>query len=211
MGKKLNLSGQRFGRLTVIEETTHHTNGTVRWICKCDCGNEVIVSRHNLRDGSTKSCGCWQIESRGRNKTHGERHTRLYKIWASMKQRCYCQSQQNYPHYGGRGIVVCEEWRNNYEAFRNWAIANGYCDNLTIDRIDTDGNYEPSNCRWATVEMQRNNMRSNINLTYNGESHTMSEWAKVLGISYSALQQRIGKLRWSVEKALTTPVREVHK
>lgn len=210
MGKKLDLSGQQFGRLTVIKEAARHSNGSVRWLCKCTCGNEVIVSRHDLRDGSTQSCGCLQTESRHSSKTHGERHTRLYNIWASMKQRCCSPSQRNYPYYGGRGIAVCEEWKN-FLPFYEWAMANGYRDDLTIDRKNVNGNYEPSNCRWASIDEQRNNTRSNIILKHNGETHTMAEWSKILEISYGALQQRLGKLGWSVEKALTTPVRKAQK
>lgn len=210
MGKKLDLTGMRFGRLVVIEQATHHANGGIRWMCKCDCGKEVIVARHELRSGHTLSCGCLQDENRHRT-IHGGRHTRLYVIWNNMKRRCFCPTQQKYEYYGGRGITVCDEWKNSFGAFQEWAHSHGYCEDLTIDRIDTNGNYCPENCRWATVEEQRNNMRSNVILEYNGQSHTMAEWARLLNISYTALLQRIHKLGWSVEKALTTPVRTVRK
>ena len=140
-------------------------------------------------------------------KTHGKQPARLYRIWANMINRCTNPNADNYPFYGGRGIKVCDEWRMDYISFRDWAFSNGYADNLTLDRIDNDGNYEPTNCRWETHLRQCNNTRRNHWLTFNGESHTISEWARIVGMKADTLERRINAHGWSIERALTTSVR----
>ena len=140
-------------------------------------------------------------------KTHGKQPARLYRIWAGMIQRCTNPNKDSYPFYGGRGIEVCDEWRGDFIAFRFWAITNGYADNLTLDRIDNDGNYEPSNCRWETHLNQCNNTRRNHLLTFQGETHTISEWARIVGMKADTLERRINAHGWSIERALTTSVR----
>ena len=140
-------------------------------------------------------------------KSHGKQPARLYRIWSGMIQRCTNPNKDNYPFYGGRGITVCNEWREDFISFRDWAIANGYADNLTLDRIDNDGNYEPSNCRWETQLRQCNNTRRNHLLTFQGETHTISEWARIVGMKVDTLERRINGYGWSVDKALTTNVR----
>lgn len=165
MRRIINLTGQKFGCLTVISRSVDHIqpSGTKRakWLCRCECGNNVEVTGINLRRGKTKSCGCItkDLNRRRRGTFHGESHTKLYHVWSQMIQRCTNPKQKKYPIYGGRGITVCEEWKYSYLRFRNWAMTNGYAEGLSIDRIDVDGNYEPSNCRWATSLEQAANKR----------------------------------------------------
>lgn len=172
MGAKKDLTGQRFGRLTVVCDTGERKRGYIVWRCKCDCGNTHEVIGNNLLRGSVKSCGCLihdvakeNIKNTHKSGTenhsfkHGMSHSRLYRIWLCMRRRCYDERNIGYKYYGGRGIGVCDEWRNSFEAFRDWALANGYRDDLTIDRIDVNGNYEPLNCRWTDISTQLKNRR----------------------------------------------------
>lgn len=206
MGKFIDLTGQQFGRLTVVERAKNEGR-EVRWLCKCECGNYCVVLRSDLRTGQTRSCGCLKSEnSRNMLTSHGMTGTRLYKIWANMKRRCYSPKSQRYKHYGAKGIRVCDEWKNNFKNFAKWAYENGYTENLTLDRIDINKNYEPSNCRWATWKEQGQNTSRTHWITYNGETHSMSEWADILNINYKALVRRINQSKWSIEKAFTTPI-----
>lgn len=204
MGKFIDLTGQRFGRLVAVQTNGKNSNGQLKWLCHCDCGNVVTVERANLVRGHTQSCGCYREEIKKlEKKTHGQTGTRIFHIWVGIKQRCYNSNAHNFKNYGGRGITVCEEWRNSFEVFYEWAMSHGYSDDLSIDRIDVNGNYCPENCRWVTAIEQCNNRRSNHNITYNGETHTLTEWAIKTGINQRTLENRI-RSGWTIEKALTT-------
>lgn len=155
MPNLIDLTGKRFGRLTVIEYL-----GKGRWLCACECGNRKAVSGPHLRSGATKSCGCLHSDQLKRSLTkHGGSKTRLYRIWLGMRKRCSNENCRAYERYGARGIKVCEEWSESFEAFRAWSLANGYADDLSIDRIDNDCGYSPDNCRWATAMTQTHNRR----------------------------------------------------
>lgn len=216
MGNYINLTGQKFGRLTVIEECGRTKNRSTIWLCKCDCGNEHKVTTAHLKNGSIRSCGCLRKETTTeKNYKHGLSDNRLYPIWKSIKDRCYRKNNNHYKDYGARGIILCDEWQN-FENFYNWAMRNGYDitapkGECTIDRIDPNGNYEPNNCRWVSSTVQQRNKRNNHYLTYNGETRPVTEWAEILGINKGTLESRIVRYGWSVEKALETPVKKINK
>lgn len=194
MSRVKDLTGQRFGRLTVIKRVPNKPySEQACWECLCDCGNTITTVGYSLRSGQTNSCGCYYKEIRGTTfKTHGLKHTRIYYIWCSMKERCYTPSNNSYKNYGARGIKVCDEWQK-FEPFYEWAMSHGYSEDLSIDRIDVNGNYCPENCRWSTKKVQANNTRSNHYVTRDGETHTVTEWCEILGISRSTVVKRIGK------------------
>lgn len=205
MPAKIDLIGQRFGRLVVVSEAGSR-NGKVRWNCICDCGNEVVVDTSSLRSGNSKSCGCYQryMASITGVKHRETQKTRLYNIWLNMKERCLCDTNKGFAGYGARGITVCDEWKDSYVAFRDWALANGYDGSKTLDRVNNNESYSPENCRWATCTEQANNKRNNVLIEFEGETHTISEWAKMFGINYYTLHSRLTKLGWSVDRALLT-------
>lgn len=182
----------------------------VKWECRCSCGsNKVILSTtRGLTNGNTKSCGCLHSErAREAKIIHGETDSRLYHIWCGIKARCLNSNNAKYKNYGGRGVTICREWKQSYESFRDWSLNNGYAENLSIDRIDVNGNYEPSNCRWADNFIQANNRTDNFIIEYNGEIHTIHEWAIITGISAINIRNRIKNLGWTTEKALNTLVK----
>lgn len=193
-----NLIGQKFGRLTVIERNGSNKRNQANWLCLCDCGKKITVLGARLRNGTTKSCGCLREitkrkSKKGINSTHGLSQTRLYAIWSSMKRRCYKEKEPMYKYYGARGIKICDEWKNSFIDFYNWSMTNGYNDNLSIDRINNNGNYEPTNCRWATRQEQCNNRRSNYIVEYNGEKHTITEIHNKTKIDRRTIKSRIKK------------------
>lgn len=210
MSRLIDLTGHKFGKLTVVGFPTHVPDKEgVYWKCVCECGNECLIRGKSLRNGHTKSCGCLIHDIlTARNIKHGlSKNTSLYGIWKSMKTRCYNVNRSAYKYYGGRGIGICEEWKDDFVAFYNWSISNGYSVGLTIDRIDNDGNYSPDNCRWVSKDAQQSNRRYCIpKIMFEGESHTLSEISKILGINYSTLYARIHNYGWDIEKAITTPV-----
>lgn len=182
-----DLSGKQFGRLLVVERSTENTNtGQPVWICNCSCGNTVAVKGEYLRNGTTRSCGCLARELAGSQfrKWNTETEEKLSSIFKSMKQRCYDSSSSSFANWGGRGITICDEWINDKRAFVDWATMNGYRDGLTIDRIDNDGPYAPWNCRWVDRTVQANNRRTNVSITVSNVTHTLAEWARILGIRY---------------------------
>lgn len=204
-----DLTGQMFGKLTVKFHYGKNKHSHNLWYCICDCGGYTITDTNALRNGDTKSCGCLARElTIKRSTSHGKTHHRLYNIYNKIKERCYRESDPNYKYYGARGIIVCDEWLSDFENFYQWAINNGYSDNLTIDRIDVNGNYMPSNCRWVTMKTQCNNKRENIYIEYNGETRTLKEWSEILGINYSTLYGRVVTRKWDIERAFNTKVRE---
>ena len=213
MGKIIDLTGKRFGKLTVIKKHNQDKWGGWNWLCMCDCGNETVVSGGHLRGLKTKSCGCSRKETK--NFTHKMTGSRLYKVWRAMKSRCYYEKSEMFKHYGGRGITVCDEWKNSFISFYDWSIKNGYDENAergqcTIDRIDVNGNYEPNNCRWATIKQQANNTRRNHLIKYNGKTQTVSQWANELGVEPDSIFSRLQK-GFTEEEALSLKVYERRK
>ena len=206
----IDLVGQRFGRYLVISRAENKC-GKTHWNCMCDCGKSKSVYAGSLRAGTSTSCGCQRDEETSRRNfkhgvaagCHAAQPPRTYNCWRNMKARCQNPKNPKYPVYGGRGITVCESW----QTFANFYADMGDCPaKHSIDRIDNDGNYEPSNCRWATDGQQGSNKSTNTNLTFNGKTMTVSEWAREIGIHHTTILQRIYRSGWCVEKALTEPV-----
>lgn len=190
-----DLTGKRYGKLTVIK-FSHKKAGKYYWLCQCDCGKIKAIVSCSLKSGNTKSCGCEMNKHSTigeRTKTHGQSHTRLHNIWLDIKKRCNSVTNQAYERYGGRGIQVCKEWMEDYMNFYNWAVSHGYNENLSIDRIDNNGNYEPNNCRWTTKKQQANNRRTNVYITKDGITKTLAEWSDILQENYFKLYSRYRK------------------
>lgn len=209
MSIQLDLTGQRFGRLTVIERRGSSKDGQKLYFCECDCGGTKLVRSSDLRRGITRSCGCLQRECSSNkfkrlNTRHGGCGTRLYGIWFDMRQRCSWEKSISWANYGGRGIRVCDEWEADFVPFRDWALANGYRDDLTLDRIDVDGNYCPDNCRWANLDEQNNNKRSCIYVTIGGVTKSVTQWCRETGVPRHTAYSRIRK-GWEPERAVTEP------
>ena len=207
----IDISGQRFGRLVALDlagenPTNHHS----MWRCVCDCGNITICDYSNLKYGTTKSCGCLREELRpSLNYRHGLCYTKLYHVWSAMKDRCYNKNCAAYEDYGKRGISVCDEWRSDFKAFYDWSMNHGYTEGLSIDRINNDGSYSPENCRWATRKEQVNNRSNNLTFTYKGITHTLAEWSEIYGINASTLHDRVMRLGYSFEEAISKPMPKI--
>lgn len=198
-----NMIGRRFGMLTVIENAGRTKYGNIKWLCKCDCGEQSIVVGSNLKSGNTKSCGCYRVDIK---KKHGLNGSRLAHCYDSMKTRCYNKNFIRYDRYGGRGIKVCDEWLNDFESFVKWALKNGYRDDLTLDRIDNDGDYEPDNCRWASKKEQANNTRTTVMIEIDGVVKPLQEWCEIYGIKQETVHARRRKGRRG--RDLFKPVRK---
>jgi hypothetical protein len=211
--KTVDISNKKFGKLLAVKRCTN-MSGKTAWECKCDCGNITFVTTSNLTCNRIRSCGCLKIKQLlERSTTHNQRHTVLYSVWRGLRQRCNNPKHASYHNYGGRGITVCEEWDKSFQAFYDWSYANGYSTEnqkdeklkLTIDRIDNNGNYEPSNCRWVDRKTQTRNMRTTRFITFNGQNKSVSEWCEIYGIKLQTFNTRI-RNGWSIEEALTKPI-----
>lgn len=188
MRKADDLTGVRYGRLVGIKRSRSDGYGRAIWLWHCDCGNEKEIQAYVVKNGHTKSCGCLLKENNS-NYIHGGFGTRLYRTWCSMKERCNTITNPAYRWYGAKGVSVCEDW-NDYVKFRDWAKSSGYKDNLTIERIDNNGNYCPENCKWITIQEQGKNKRNIIQFTINGITKPLLEWAKEYGVSQSTVYAR---------------------
>lgn len=189
--RALDLKGKRFGRLLVVEKCGH-IGKYIGWKCKCDCGNETVVSVNNLQNGSTKSCGCLARElSSERFKKHGKSNYSLYKVWKNIKNRCYNPRTEKYKYYGEKGISMCKEWVGDFTSFYGWSIKNGWKKGLTIDRINVDGNYEPENCRWVTWKTQQRNKSNNIYVNFDNRIVCLKEYSELKSISYDKARQEV--------------------
>lgn len=210
MRKIIDLSGQRFGRLIVLSEHKSSSQGTM-WLCKCDCGVIKYIHAKQLKRGNTQSCGCLSREkSSERRYIHGGKANseRLYSIWKNMNSRCNAKESTNeflYRYYGSKGIAVCDDWKD-YKNFKEWAMNNGYTDELTIDRINGNLGYNPENCRWVTRKIQSNNLSNNIKCEINGQTLTISEIAEKYNLTYNTVKGRLRR-GWDIIEIIETPYR----
>lgn len=196
--RRRDLTGNKFGRLTVLraDDQPHNHPGQF-YVCRCDCGNEIVVRGDGLTSGHTKGCGCINT----RRKTHGKTHTKLYKVWTSIKQRCTNTNDESYRSYGERGVSICDEWKDSFESFYEWCQGHGYRSELQIDRIDNDGPYAPWNCRFVTRKENMNNRRNTPHIECHGETHTIPEWSKITGISEAVIRKKF-HAGWKMERIL---------
>lgn len=214
-----DLTGKRFGKLSVICRGKDHVQPSgakqTTWRCVCDCGTVKEIPAYNLKVGKTRSCGCMRSEVGKLNITHGatanNKTERLYSIWSGMRDRCYREKSVSYKNYGAKGITVCDEWRTDFAAFRNWSISNGYADGLMIDRIENSKGYSPDNCRWVTRIFQNNHTSRNRMITAFGKTMTLAQWSRETGINSDVIYQRITNLKWETERALTEPVKSLRE
>lgn len=204
-GTAFDLTGKKFGRLTVIEMAAEKMkSGEAKWVCRCDCGTSRLVPSYRLRSGRTKSCGCLAREQvASRNTKHGMFGTRIYRIWSGMMTRCTNENAINYADYGGRGIKVCDAWQQFENFYAD--MCDGYRDDLSLDRIDGDGDYRPDNCRWETATRQQRNRRNTVFIELNGRRQSLADWADETGIPAGTLSERLRR-GWSAERALTTQI-----
>lgn len=209
MPNPLNLIGNSYGRLVAVSRLKNYKYKATYYFCICSCGGHNIISTSHLRSGATKSCGCLRDESTIRrnieNSTHKLSYSPIYRLWININSRCYNKKDNNYHNYGGRGISVCREWRDNRASFFKWAIENGYIEGLQIDRIKNNKGYYPKNCRFVTNKVNSRNKRTNKYLNYNGKEKCMTEWAEIYGINIGTFGSRI-RSGWGVKETIETPV-----
>lgn len=206
------VAGHKFHRLTLLNEAAERRNGRVVWDCQCDCGNKIIARLAQLKSGNTKSCGCLNkeltVQRNIATALHGMTDSRTFVSWDSMKQRCLNTNHKSYGDYGGRGITVCERW---LESFNNFLADMGERpEGKSLDRIDNDKGYEPTNCRWATHVEQGNNRRSSRLLTHAGKTQTAIQWAREYGLGPKTLLYRL-KAGWSLKESLTMETNYANK
>ena len=207
MSRLINLAGKKFHRLEVLSLIGKDKANHAIWKCKCDCGNETNIQSSHLITGHTKSCGCLHKEALTKHGFCVKNGNKLYSAWQAMVARCYNEKTESYHNYGGRGIIVCDRWIDSPANFIN-DMGVPFNKSLTLERIDVDGNYEPSNCKWASMKQQQRNKRNNNVIEFNGESLCLSAWCEKLGLKESTLRNRLTVRNWSIEKSLTTPARK---
>jgi len=203
---KNDIVGKIYGRLKVIKIDDEKSLKRKRkfYLCECVCGKVTSVYKHHLTNGKISSCGCLRKERFNKIITrHGGSKTLLYRVWKGMIERCYYINHKSYKDYGGRGIIVCYEWKENFKSFENWSLKNGYEKGLTLYRIDNNGNYEPSNCRWITRKEQNLNKRNTIYITIGNETKTLMEWAECLGVKLSTLRDRYRRKKFPPKDTTT--------
>lgn len=214
----VEIVGQRFGRLVVLRRVENDRHGKSQWVCRCDCGNETTTRANTLLKGETRSCGCLHLETvRVSRLTHGAasrlrndgQQDPVYRVWCAAKGRCHNPTDKSYINYGQRGIKMCKRWRESFEAFRDDMGPRPV--GGTLERQDNDGNYDPDNCRWATGAEQARNKRTNIKITWKGETRCLYDWAHELGMKPMTLYFRIQTSGWTVYRAFTTPVRKMRR
>lgn len=211
MYRKIDLAGQRIGRLLVIEETTKDKYSHTRWLCKCDCGNTTLFTTSDLCRGKVKSCGCYRNERIGEsNRTHGASRTRLYDVWLTMIARCNKPNSTAYKNYGGRGIKVCDEWLKDFASFKEWAGKSGYRENLTIERKDVNGNYSPDNCTWITRADQQKNTRRTHRVVYQGKEMPLLDLSKLMGISPTTIKKYEKQCNYNYDLLVTVISEKPH-
>lgn len=207
----LDLTGKKFGRLTALcvdhikYKEPRRLGSVVYWKCKCDCGKYSVVTTGALRGGKIKSCGCLQREMASTsNKTHGKSKSDIFKVWVKIKERCINKNCKDFKYYGGRGITICDEWKNDFMSFYNWAMNNGYKKGLSFERIDNNNGYSPSNCKMATKKEQANNTRRNVFIDYDGEKKTIPLWCDEFGCNQHLIRDRIF-YNYNIQEAILIP------
>ncbi len=208
MSKFIDIKGEKYNRWTVLS-LSKIENKKAYWLCQCDCGTKRVVSSSSLRAGTSKSCGCL-VKENGIKTINGLSKTRLYRNYSNIKQRCFNPNFPLYKNYGGRGIIMCDKWKNDFMSFYNWAMSNGYKENLTIDRIDVNGNYEPSNCRWITMKEQYHNRTDNIYYIVNNKKKCLAELCEEYNMPYYTVRKRLQRGD-NIINALTKPINKKYR